>query len=81
MQNVIYKISKSRDVEPPDPVADNRERRERHIAFYARHGIVETGYGFSMDGVPYSVLASNPSAIDPKAYSDMLSGISLSTSA
>ena len=65
------------NVEPPDPAADNREQRDRRIAFYARHGICETGYGFTMDGVPYSVLASNPSAFDPNAYSDMLGGISL----
>ena len=67
------------NVEPMDSAADNHEQRERRIAFYARHGIGETGYGFSMDGVPYSVLASEPSAFDPKAYSDMLGGISLGT--
>lgn len=65
------------NVEPPDSAADNHEQRERRIAFYARHGIWETGYGFSMDGVPYSVLPSNLSVFDPKAYSDMLGGISL----
>ena len=67
------------NVEPMDSAADNHEQRERRIAFYARHGIGETGYGFTMDGVPYSVLASNPSAFDPNAYSDMLGGISLGT--
>ena len=67
------------NVEPPDPAADNHEQRERRIAFYARHGICETGYGFTMDGVPYSVLASDTEAFDPKAYSDMLGGISLGT--
>jgi GNAT superfamily N-acetyltransferase len=67
------------NVEPLDSAADNHEQRERRIAFYARHGICETGYGFSMDGVPYSVLASEPSAFDPKAYSDMLGGIQLRT--
>ena len=67
------------NVEPPDPAADNREQRERRIAFYARHGICETGYGFTMDGVAYSVLASDTEAFDPKAYSDMLGGISLGT--
>ena len=67
------------NVEPLDSATDNHEQRERRIAFYARHGICETGYGFSMDGVPYSVLASESSAFDPKAYSDMLGGISLGT--
>jgi GNAT superfamily N-acetyltransferase len=67
------------NVEPLDSAADNHEQRERRIAFYARHGICETGYGFSMDGVPYSVLSSEPSAFDPKAYSDMLGGIQLRT--
>ena len=67
------------NVEPIDFAADNHEQRERRIAFYARHGICETGYGFTMDGVPYSVLASEPSAFDPKAYSDMFGGISLGT--
>ena len=67
------------NVEPLDSTADNHEQRGRRIAFYARHGICETGYGFSMDGVPYSVLASEPSAFDPKAYSDMLGEISLGT--
>ena len=67
------------NVEPLDSRADNREQRERRIAFYARHGILETGYGFAMDGVAYSVLSSDTKAFDPKAYSDMLGGISLGT--
>ncbi len=66
------------NVEPLDSSADNHEQRERRIAFYARHGICETGYEFSMDGVPYSVLASNLSAFEPDEYSKMLGGISLS---
>ena len=65
------------NVEPLDSAADNHEQRERRIAFYARHGICETGYGFSMDGVSYSVLASNLSAFDPDEYAEMLGGISL----
>jgi GNAT superfamily N-acetyltransferase len=65
------------NVEPLDSAADNHEQRERRIAFYARHGICETGYGFSADGVEYSVLASDIERFDPKAYSDMLGGISL----
>jgi GNAT superfamily N-acetyltransferase len=65
------------NVEPLDSAADNHEQRERRIAFYARHGICETGYGFSMDGVPYNVLASDTETFDPKAYSNMLGGISL----
>jgi GNAT superfamily N-acetyltransferase len=65
------------NVEPPDPATDNSEQRERRIVFYARHGILETGYGFSMDGVPYSVLASDLLAFDPDEYSKMLGGISL----
>ena len=67
------------NVEPLDSAADNHEQREQRIAFYARHGICETGYGLTMDGVPYSVLASDTEAFDPKAYSDMLRGISLGT--
>ena len=66
------------NVEPLDSSADNHEQRERRIAFYARHSIVETGYGFSMDGVPYSVLASNLSAFSPDEYAKMLGGILLS---
>ena len=66
------------NVEPLDSSADNHEQRERRIAFYARHGICETGYGFSGDGVEYSVLASDIERFDPKTYSDMLGGISLS---
>ena len=54
-------------------------RKGTHFtAFYARHSIVETGYGFSMDGVPYSVLASNLSAFSPDEYAKMLGGILLS---
>ena len=60
------------NVEPLNPAADNHEQRERRIAFYARHGIVETGYGFSMDGVPYSVLASNLLAFDSDEYTKIL---------
>ena len=67
------------NVEPLDSAADNHEQRKRRIAFYARHGILETGYGFAMDGVAYSVLSSDTKAFDPKAYSDMLGGISLGT--
>ncbi len=67
------------NVEPLDPVADNHEQRKRRIAFYARHGIYETGYGFTMDGVAYSVLASDTKKFTPKAYSDMLGGIQLRT--
>ena len=66
------------NVEPLDSAADNHEQRERRIAFYARHGICETGYGFSMDGVPYSVLASNLSAFSPDEYAKMLGAILLS---
>ncbi len=66
------------NVEPSDSAADNYEQRKRRIAFYARHGICETGYGFSMDGVSYSDLASNLSAFDPGEYAKMLGGISLS---
>ena len=65
------------NVEPLDSAADNHEQRKRRIAFYTRHGICETGYGFSADGVEYSVLASDTEAFAPKAYSDMLGGISL----
>ena len=65
------------NVEPLDSAADNHEQRERRIAFYARHGILETGYGFSADGVKYSVLASDIERFDSKAYSDMLGEISL----
>ena len=65
------------NVEPLDSAADNHDQRERRFAFYARHGICETGYGFSMDGVPYNVLASDTETFDPKAYSNMLGGISL----
>ena len=67
------------NVEPLDSAADNHEQRERRIAFYARHGIWETGYGFTMDGVAYSVLASDTKKFTPKAYSDMLGGIQLRT--
>ena len=67
------------NVEPLDSAADNIEQRKRRIAFYARHGILETGYGFAMDGVPYSVLASDTKKFTPKAYSDMLGGIQLRT--
>ena len=67
------------NVEPLDSSADNHEQRERRIAFYARHGICETGYAFSMDGVKYSVLASDTKKFNPKAYSDMLGGIQLRT--
>ena len=67
------------NVEPLDSAADNHEQRERRIAFYARHGICETGYGFSSDGVKYSVLASDTKKFTPKAYSDMLGGIQLRT--
>ena len=65
------------NVEPLDENADNHEQRERRIEFYARHGICETGYIFSADGVKYSVLASDIERFNPKAYSDMLGGISL----
>lgn len=65
------------NVEPLSPAADNHEQRERRIAFYARHGIVETGYGFSMDGVIYSVLASNLPAFNSDEYAKMLGGILL----
>ena len=65
------------NVEPRDSAADNHEQRERRIAFYARHGICETGYGFTMDGVPYSILASDLSAFAPDEYSKMFGGISL----
>ena len=67
------------NVEPLDSAADNHEQRERRIAFYARHGIYETGYGFSSDGIKYSVLASDTEAFAPKAYSDMLGGVQLRT--
>ena len=67
------------NVEPLDSAADNIEQRKRRIAFYARHGILETGYGFSMDGIEYSVLASDTKNFTPKAYSDMLGGIQLRT--
>ena len=67
------------NVEPSDPSADNSEQRKRRIAFYAGHGIYETGYGFSADGVEYSVLASDTKKFNPKAYSDMLGGIQLRT--
>ena len=67
------------NVEPLDSTADNHEQRERRIAFYARHGICETGYGFSMDGVPYSVLASNLSSFNADEYSKMLGRISFGT--
>ena len=67
------------NVEPLDSAADNHEQRERRIAFYARHGIGETGYGFTMDGAAYSVLASDTKKFNPKAYSDMLGGIQLRT--
>ena len=67
------------NVEPLDSAADNHEQRERRIAFHARHGIGETGYGFTMDGVAYSVLASDTKKFNPKAYSDMLGGIQLRT--
>jgi GNAT superfamily N-acetyltransferase len=67
------------NVEPLDSTADNSEQRKRRIAFYARHGIWETGYGFTMDGVAYSVLASDTKKFTPKAYSDMLGGIQLRT--
>ena len=66
------------NVEPLDSAADNHEQRKRRIAFYARHGICETGYGFSADGVKYSILASDIERFDPKTYSDMLGRISLS---
>jgi GNAT superfamily N-acetyltransferase len=65
------------NVEPLDKNADNYEQRKRRIAFYARHRICETEYGFSADGVEYSILASDTDAFDPKAYSNMLGGISL----
>ena len=65
------------NVEPLDSTADNHEQRERRIAFYARHGICETGYGFAMDGVPYSVLASNLSEFSPDEYAKMLGAILL----
>ena len=67
------------NVEPLDSATDNHEQRERRIAFYARHGICETGYGFTIDGVPYSVLASEPSTFDPDEYAKMLGGISFVT--
>ena len=67
------------NVEPLDSAADNIEQRKRRIAFYARHGICETGYGFAMDGVAYSVLASDTKKFNSKAYSDMLGGIQLRT--
>ena len=79
--NYAYEQAKNKiivlNVEPLDSAADNYEQRKRRIAFYARHGICETGYGFSMDGVSYSVLASNLSAFDPDEYAEMLGGISL----
>ena len=65
------------NVETIDPDADNNEQRKRRVTFYARHGICETGYGFSMDGVSYSVLASNLLAFDPDEYSKMLGGVEL----
>ena len=67
------------NVEPRDSAADNHKQRERRIAFYARHGICETGYGFTMVGVAYSVLASDTKKFNTKAYSDMLGGIQLRT--
>lgn len=67
------------NVEPLDSAADNYEQRKRQIAFYAKNGIFETGYGFSMEGVSYSVLASNLSVFDPDEYSKMLGGISFDT--
>ena len=79
--NYAYEQAKNKiivlNVEPLNSRADNIEQRKRRIAFYARHGICETGYGFSADGVKYSVLASDIERFDPKAYSDMLGGISL----
>ena len=79
--NYAYEQAKNKiivlNVESLNSDADNHEQRERRIAFYARHGICETGYGFSMDGVSYSVLASNLSAFDPDEYAEMLGGISL----
>ena len=60
------------NVEPLDSAAVNREQRERRIAFYGRHGICETGYGFLSDGVAYSVLTSNLQAFNPDEYAKML---------
>ena len=60
------------NVEPLDSTADNCEQRERRIAFYGRHGICETGYGFSSDGVAYSVLTSNLQVFDSDEYAKML---------
>ena len=60
------------NVESLDSTADNREQRKRRIAFYGRHGICETVYGFLSDGVAYSVLTSNLQAFNPDEYAKML---------
>ena len=61
------------DVESLDPGADNLEERERRIAFYARHGIFDTGYDFTDDGESYySVLSSDIDGFDMDAFVKML---------
>ena len=64
------------NVEALDENADNNEQRKRRNAFYAKHGICDTGYIIEDDDVTYSVLCSSLDKFNPKSYEEMLRNIS-----
>ena len=65
------------NAEPLDASADNAEQRKRRIAFYERHGFNMTGYGFTSDGVQYTVLSSDLASFDVKKCEKMFCGVGL----
>ena len=68
------------NVESLDPSAVNYAQRKQRIAFYAKHGISETGYTFSADKVNYAVLASSVETFNPEEYAKFLGGLRLEAS-
>ena len=53
------------NVERLDAAADNYEQRRKRVSFYEKNGICRTGYGFSSEGIDYSVLASDTKNFNP----------------
>lgn len=60
------------NVEYPDSSAENAEQRVRRMSFYARNGILDTGYFFGEDDEKYAVLASDGAEIDIESYKKLL---------
>ena len=58
--------------EYPDETKDNATQRSRRMDFYAKNGIVNTGYWFGEGAEKYIVLSTDGRDADMKSYKDLL---------